>query len=43
MLWVVQPGPDTIGIVAISHGCNGIAARVCGLVGLEPSKVSLIS
>ncbi len=34
-----QPGPDAIGIIAISHGCAGIAARACGLVGLEPTKV----
>jgi homeobox-leucine zipper protein len=37
--WLVQPGPDAIGIVAISHGCPGVAARACSLVGLEPSKV----
>ena len=35
-----QPGPDSIGIVAISHGCTGVAARACGLVGLEPTRVS---
>jgi len=35
----VQPGPDSIGIVAISHGCTGVAARACGLVGLEPTRV----
>jgi hypothetical protein len=35
----LQPGPDAIGIIAISHGCAGIAARACGLVGLEPTKV----
>lgn len=34
-----QPGPDSIGIVAIAHGCVGVAARACGLVGLEPTKV----
>ncbi|KAE8731708.1 Homeobox-leucine zipper protein HOX29 [Hibiscus syriacus] len=28
----VQPGPDSIGIVAISHGRSGVAARACGLV-----------
>jgi len=37
---LVQPGPDSIGIVAISHGCTGVAARACGLVGLEPTRVS---
>lgn len=36
----VQPGPDSIGIVAISHGCTGVAARACGLVGLDPTRVS---
>jgi homeobox-leucine zipper protein len=35
----MKPGPDAIGIIAISHGCAGIAARACGLVGLEPTKV----
>lgn len=41
-LLVLQPGPDAIGIIAISHGCVGIAARACGLVALEPSKVTEI-
>ncbi|CAM6049110.1 unnamed protein product [Sphagnum compactum] len=36
----MKPGPDAIGIIAISHGCAGIAARACGLVGLEPTKVA---
>ncbi|PON47409.1 Octamer-binding transcription factor [Trema orientale] len=36
----MKPGPDSIGIVAISHGCTGVAARACGLVGLEPTRVS---
>ncbi|KAH9288183.1 hypothetical protein KI387_032300, partial [Taxus chinensis] len=27
----LQPGPDSIGIVAISHSCTGVAARACGL------------
>jgi hypothetical protein len=35
----MKPGPHAIGIVAISHGCLGVAARACSLVGLEPSKV----
>jgi homeobox-leucine zipper protein len=35
----MKPGPDAIGIVSISHGCPGVAARACGLVGLEPNKV----
>ncbi|KAI3947362.1 hypothetical protein MKW92_015451 [Papaver armeniacum] len=30
------------GIVAISHGCTGAAARACGLVGLEPTRVAEI-
>ena len=38
----LQPGPDSIGIVAISHGCTGIAARACGLVGLDPTRVAEI-
>ena len=39
----MQPGPDSIGIVAISHGCTGVAGQACGLVGLEPAKVSKIT
>ncbi|ERN08358.1 hypothetical protein AMTRI_Chr07g23650 [Amborella trichopoda] len=35
----MKPGPDSIGIVAISHSCSGVAARACGLVSLEPTKV----
>ncbi|KAL7607205.1 homeobox-leucine zipper protein ATHB-15 [Lactuca sativa] len=38
----MKPGPDSIGIVAISHGCTGVAARACGLVSLEPSRVAEI-
>ncbi|KAF6164178.1 hypothetical protein GIB67_010148 [Kingdonia uniflora] len=38
----MKPGPDSIGIVAISHGCIGLAARACGLVGLEPARVAEI-
>ncbi|KAE8687630.1 Homeobox-leucine zipper protein HOX32 [Hibiscus syriacus] len=38
----LKPGPDSIGIVAISHGCTGVAARACGLVGLDPTRVSEI-
>eukprot|EP00252_Welwitschia_mirabilis_P026263 TRINITY_DN8537_c0_g1_i4.p1 TRINITY_DN8537_c0_g1~~TRINITY_DN8537_c0_g1_i4.p1 ORF type:complete len:844 (-),score=128.89 TRINITY_DN8537_c0_g1_i4:270-2801(-) len=38
----MKPGPDSIGIVAISNTCNGVAARACGLVGLEPTKVAEI-
>ncbi|XWS20234.1 hypothetical protein CRYUN_Cryun31cG0082700 [Craigia yunnanensis] len=36
----MKPGPDSIGIVAISHGCPGVAARACGLVGLEPTRIA---
>ncbi|KAK1662788.1 hypothetical protein QYE76_050947 [Lolium multiflorum] len=36
----MKPGPDSIGIIAISHGCAGVAARACGLVGMEPAKVA---
>ncbi|PSS01211.1 Homeobox-leucine zipper protein like [Actinidia chinensis var. chinensis] len=38
----MKPGPDSIGIIAISHGCTGVAARACGLVGLEPTRVAEI-
>jgi homeobox-leucine zipper protein len=38
----MKPGPDSIGIVAVSRNCSGIAARACGLVSLEPMKVAEI-
>ncbi|XP_052179852.1 homeobox-leucine zipper protein HOX32-like [Diospyros lotus] len=38
----MKPGPDSIGIVAVSQNCSGIAARACGLVSLEPTKVAEI-
>ncbi|GJN38022.1 hypothetical protein PR202_gb27028 [Eleusine coracana subsp. coracana] len=38
----MKPGPDSIGIIAISHGCAGVAARACGLVSMEPAKVAEI-
>ncbi|KGN65925.1 hypothetical protein Csa_023222 [Cucumis sativus] len=38
----MKPGPDSIGIVAVSRNCNGVAARACGLVSLEPMKVAEI-
>ncbi|RRT77529.1 hypothetical protein B296_00017692 [Ensete ventricosum] len=38
----MKPGPDSIGIVAVSHSCSGVAARACGLVNLEPTKVAEI-
>ncbi|KAJ6831998.1 homeobox-leucine zipper protein HOX32-like [Iris pallida] len=36
----MKPGPDSIGIIAVSHNCTGVAARACGLVSLEPTKVA---
>ncbi|XAR59972.1 hypothetical protein NMG60_11033174 [Bertholletia excelsa] len=38
----MKPGPDSVGIFAISHSCNGVAARACGLVSLEPPKIAEI-
>ncbi|KAG4194968.1 hypothetical protein ERO13_A06G082500v2 [Gossypium hirsutum] len=38
----MKPGSDSIGIVAISHGCSGVAARACRLVGLDPTRVTEI-
>ncbi|XP_059288624.1 homeobox-leucine zipper protein ATHB-14-like isoform X1 [Lycium ferocissimum] len=38
----MKPGPESIGIVAVSRNCNGVAARACGLVSLEPMKVAEI-
>ncbi|XP_010253680.1 PREDICTED: homeobox-leucine zipper protein REVOLUTA-like [Nelumbo nucifera] len=38
----MKPGPDSVGIVAISHACSGVAARACGLVSLEPTKIAEI-
>ncbi|XAR72539.1 hypothetical protein NMG60_11019217 [Bertholletia excelsa] len=38
----MKPGPDSIGIVAVSRNCSGVAARACGLVSLEPTKISEI-
>ncbi|KAF5939800.1 hypothetical protein HYC85_020967 [Camellia sinensis] len=38
LLALTLPGPDSIGIVAIAHGCTGVAARACGLVGLAPTR-----
>ncbi|XP_028085787.1 homeobox-leucine zipper protein REVOLUTA-like isoform X3 [Camellia sinensis] len=28
----MKPGPDSVGIFAISHRCSGVAARACGLI-----------
>ncbi|XP_042469940.1 homeobox-leucine zipper protein HOX32-like [Zingiber officinale] len=38
----MKPGPDSIGIVAVSHNSIGVAARTCGLVSLEPTRVAEI-
>ncbi|KAA0035345.1 homeobox-leucine zipper protein REVOLUTA isoform X2 [Cucumis melo var. makuwa] len=38
----MKPGPDSVGIFAISQSCGGVAARACGLVSLEPSKIAEI-
>nr|GMC62024.1 homeobox-leucine zipper protein REVOLUTA [Ipomoea batatas] len=35
----MKPGPDSVGIFAISHSCSRVAARACGLVSLEPTKI----
>ncbi|KAH6814640.1 Homeobox-leucine zipper family protein / lipid-binding START domain-containing protein [Perilla frutescens var. frutescens] len=38
----MKPGPDSVGIFAISQRCGGVAARACGLVSLEPLKIAEI-
>ncbi|CAM8889285.1 unnamed protein product [Rhodiola kirilowii] len=38
----MKPGPDSVGIFAISQSRSGVAARACGLVGLEPPKIAEI-
>ncbi|KAJ0266624.1 Homeobox-leucine zipper protein REVOLUTA [Hirschfeldia incana] len=38
----MKPGPDSVGIFAISQRCSGVAARACGLVSLEPAKIAEI-
>ncbi|GAB2280820.1 Homeobox-leucine zipper protein ATHB-14 [Dionaea muscipula] len=38
----MKPGPDSIGIVAVSRNTSGVAARACGLVSLEPTKAAEI-
>ncbi|KAL6203015.1 hypothetical protein ACLB2K_026719 [Fragaria x ananassa] len=38
----MKPGPDSVGIFAISQSCCGVAARACGLVSLEPMKIAEI-
>ncbi|XP_078436919.1 homeobox-leucine zipper family protein / lipid-binding START domain-containing protein isoform X2 [Wolffia australiana] len=36
----MKPGPDSLGIFAVSYNCGGVAARACSLVSLEPAKVA---
>ncbi|XP_050238204.1 homeobox-leucine zipper protein REVOLUTA [Mercurialis annua] len=38
----MKPGPESVGIFAISQSCTGVAARACGLVSLEPTKITEI-
>ncbi|KAF8100452.1 hypothetical protein N665_0224s0035 [Sinapis alba] len=38
----MKPGPDSVGIFAISQRCSGVAARACGLVSFEPLKIAEI-
>ncbi|KAL3618554.1 hypothetical protein CASFOL_037636 [Castilleja foliolosa] len=38
----MKPGPGSVGIFAISHSSSGVAARACGLVSLEPTKIAEI-
>ncbi|XP_051113371.1 homeobox-leucine zipper protein REVOLUTA-like [Andrographis paniculata] len=38
----MKPGPGSVGIFAISQTCSGVAARACGLVSLEPTKIAEI-
>ncbi|KAI7991923.1 Homeobox-leucine zipper protein REVOLUTA [Camellia lanceoleosa] len=38
----MKPGPDSVGIFAISHRCNGVAAHAYGLVIIEPLKIAEI-
>ncbi|KAG8371319.1 hypothetical protein BUALT_Bualt13G0075300 [Buddleja alternifolia] len=38
----MKPGPDSVGIFSISQSCSGVAARACGLVNLEPTKIAEI-
>lgn len=38
----MKPGPDSMGIVAICNSCTGVAARACGLVNLDPTKIAAI-
>ncbi|CAA0812000.1 Homeobox-leucine zipper protein REVOLUTA [Striga hermonthica] len=38
----MKPGPGSVGIFAISNSSSGVAARACGLVSLEPTKIAEI-
>ncbi|KAL3653029.1 hypothetical protein CASFOL_002710 [Castilleja foliolosa] len=38
----MKPGPGLGGIFAISNSSSGVAARACGLVSLEPTKIAEI-
>ncbi|KAF5751547.1 Homeobox-leucine zipper REVOLUTA -like protein [Tripterygium wilfordii] len=38
----MKPGPDSVGIFAISQRSGGVAVRACGLVSLEPTKIAEI-
>lgn len=38
----MKPGPDSVEVVAVSRSWGGVAARACGMVGLEPFKVAEI-
>ncbi|KAA8539315.1 hypothetical protein F0562_026007 [Nyssa sinensis] len=35
----MKPGPNSAGTVAISHNCDGVAARACTLVSLKPTEI----
>ncbi|KAI7983485.1 Homeobox-leucine zipper protein REVOLUTA [Camellia lanceoleosa] len=38
----MKPGPDSVGIFAISHRCSGVAAHAYDLVIIEPLKIAEI-
>lgn len=38
----MKPGPGSIGALALSRSCGGVAAQACGLIELEPIKVAEI-
>jgi len=37
---LLQPGPDSIGVVAVAHAGGGVAFQAWGVVNLEPSEVA---